>query len=130
MIAVDTSALVAIALKEPEAKAFTAIIRGAQAKVGGPTVTEAAIVIGTKGGEAGLAILHEILTFPSVTVEPFEARHAAAAHEAHLRYGRGRHPAKLNICDCFSYAIAACDDLPLLFKGDDFRLTDIRPALP
>lgn len=129
MIAVDTSALVAIVLEEEEAETFLAVVRGNLSKIGGPTLAETKIVIEAKGGQRGLAVLDALLALPTVSVEPFGARHATAAHEAHRRFGKGRgHPAKLNICDCFSYAVAACDDLPLLFKGDDFTHTDICPA--
>ena len=129
MIAVDTSALVCIVMQEEEAELFSSIIARTAAKIGAPTLAEARIVIESKAGHGGLKLLEEILERPTVTIEPFDARHATAAHEAHRRFGKGRgHPAKLNICDCFSYAVAACDDLPLLFKGGDFAFTDIRPA--
>jgi len=129
VIAVDTSALVAIALREDEAVVFAALLGAGGCKIGGPTLAEARIVIGTKGGAAGLRVLDEIVAYDLVSIEPFTERHAAVAHDAHQRFGKGRvHPAQLNICDCFSYAVASCDDLPLLFKGDDFTLTDIRPA--
>lgn len=129
MIAVDTSALVAIVLEEPEADQFLSMMRSQVSKIGGSTLAEAKIVTESKGGARGLTVLGAILDLPTVMVEPFAEKHATAAHEAHRRFGKGRgHPAKLNICDCFSYAVAACDDLPLLFKGDDFTHTDIRPA--
>lgn len=129
MIAVDTSALVAIVLEEHGSDRFLSIVRSTASKIGAPTIAEATIVIESRSGPKGLAVLAEILRFPTVMIEPFDARHADAAHEAHRRFGKGRgHPAQLNICDCFSYAVAACDDLPLLFKGDDFAHTDIRPA--
>lgn len=129
MIAVDTSALVCILLQEKEAELFSSILARSIAKIGVPTLTEARIVIETKAGPDGLLLLEEILERPTIMLEPFHERHAAAAREAHRKFGKGRgHPAKLNICDCFSYAVAACDDLPLLFKGDDFSQTDIRPA--
>lgn len=131
MIAVDTSALVAIAFGEPEAAGFLAAMRSTRAVIGAPILAEARIVIESKSAAPALAVLDEILALPSVHVEPFEARHEKVAHDAHRRFGKGRgHPAQLNICDCFSYAIAACDDLPLLLKGGDFRQTDIRVAVP
>lgn len=129
MIAVDTSALVCIVMQEEEAEVFSSIIARAPAKIGAPTLAEARIVIESKAGRGGLELLEDILERPTVMIEPFDARHATAAQEAHRRFGKGRgHPAQLNICDCFSYAVAACDDLPLLFKGGDFTHTDIRPA--
>lgn len=129
MIVVDTSALVAIVLREPEADAFVALIGANGAKIGGPTLAEARIVIESKTGAAGLQLLDEIVAYEFVSIVPFSERHALVAHATHRRFGKGRgHPAQLNICDCFSYAVASCDDLPLLFKGDDFTHTDIRPA--
>lgn len=59
---------------------------------------------------------------------PFTADHTAVARSAFLRYGKGRHPAGLNFGDCISYATAKLEAMPLLFKGDDFRLTDIEAA--
>jgi len=56
--------------------------------------------------------------------------HADLAIEAFRRYGKGRHPAGLNIGDCFSYALAVATDHPLLFKGSDFARTDVRAVMP
>ena len=129
MIAVDTSVLAAIVFKEAEAEVFAAMLRASEAKIGAPTLMEARMVIEGRSGPAGLRVLEEIVALASVSIVPFAERHAAAAYEAHRRFGKGRgHRAKLNICDCFSYATAFCDDLPLLFKGEDFTHTDIRPA--
>ena len=64
-----------------------------------------------------------------VQIEPVTTAHLWFAREGFRRFGKGNHPAGLNYGDCFAYALARSLDLPLLFKGDDFRQTDIRPAL-
>jgi ribonuclease VapC len=79
-----------------------------------------------RGGRRDLERLLDIVRIEVVSVTP---QHAQIAIEAFRRFGRGRHRAALNIGDCFSYALAKASDLPLLFKGDDFIHTDIRPAL-
>ena len=79
--------------------------------------------------EAGRADIERLLNDVSIEVAPVTVQHAEVAIEAFRRYGRGRHRAGLNIGDCFSYALAKATDQPLLFKGDDFRHTDITPAL-
>ena len=129
MIVVDTSALIAILRNEPEAENFTrAIIDSDDARIGSPTVFEFLMVAnGTRANRPDHRI-EGVLSLPKlVQVEwtPFHARGAAAAF---VRYGKGRHPAGLNFGDCMSYALAKSLDAPLLYKGDDFARTDIRPA--
>jgi ribonuclease VapC len=65
-----------------------------------------------------------------IAIEPFTEEHAFLARQAFSDYGKGRHPAGLNFGDCFSCALAKATGEPLLFKGDDFRKTDVLPALP
>jgi ribonuclease VapC len=65
-----------------------------------------------------------------ITIEAFTVEHAFLARQAFSEFGKGRHPAGLNFGDCFSYALAKATGEPLLFKGDDFRKTDVIPALP
>ena len=76
----------------------------------------------------GADFLTELVADKDVWIEPFDADLSLIARAAFDRYGKGRHPAKLNFGDCISYALAKSRDLPLLFKGDDFPLTDIRPV--
>lgn len=73
--------------------------------------------------------LDDFLRTASIETIPFTADHAAVARHAFLRYGKGRHPAALNFGDCIAYATARLEAMPLLFKGDDFRLTDIEAAV-
>jgi ribonuclease VapC len=80
--------------------------------------------------DQGRADLERLLSELAVEIVALAPQHAEIAIEAFRRFGRGRHRAGLNIGDCFSYALAKATDLPLLFKGDDFIHTDIRPALP
>jgi len=89
------------------------------------SVLETAIVIGSKKGPQGLMTWDALLQRLAVQVVPLTAIHATLAREAWLRFGKGRHPAGLNIGDCCSYAVARHARLPLLFKGEDFKKTDI-----
>ena len=73
--------------------------------------------------------LDAFLRTASIETIAFTADHAAVARQAFLRYGKGRHPAALNFGDCIAYATARLEAMPLLFKGDDFRLTDIEAAV-
>jgi ribonuclease VapC len=73
--------------------------------------------------------LDQFLRTASIEIVPFTADHAAVARQTFLRYGKGRHPAALNFGDCIAYATARLEAMPLLFKGDDFRLTDIEAAV-
>jgi ribonuclease VapC len=87
------------------------------------------VVLSARIGEAARPALALLLEQLDLTILSFEAPHALAARVAFLRYGRGRHPASLNFGDCLTYAIARVSNLPLLFVGDDFALTDLEPAL-
>ena len=128
---VDTSALVAILLGEPDAERFAHALSAAPVRlISAVTRVELSFVIGGRKGETGRADLELLLRdggFDIVSVTP---QQATIAIEAFRRYGRGRHRAGLNIGDCFSYALAVATDHPLLFKGDDFIHTDLQPALP
>ncbi len=126
---IDTSALVAIALNEPEAAAFEERIADAALRlISAATVLEAALVIETRLGEAGGGELDLWLHKAGVEIIAVDAEHADQARRAWRRFGKGRHPAGLNFGDCFSYALAALTREPLLFKGDDFAKTDIQAA--
>lgn len=130
MIALDTSALVAILTKEPEADAFAAVIRSADhVVIGLPTLFELHIVLAGRSGPKASAAAIETLMVPQIKQTAFDHRHGAAAVDAFVRFGKGRHPARLNFGDCMAYATAKVADCPLLYKGDDFGQTDIRSAL-
>lgn len=94
-----------------------------------PTYLELLIVLQNKQVTRPRESLDAVLEAFQVDVVPFTAAHARIAQEAYLRYGRGSgHPAKLNFGDCVSYALAKASGQPLLFKGDDFPHTDLKPA--
>ncbi|WP_287850494.1 type II toxin-antitoxin system VapC family toxin [Acidiphilium sp.] len=128
---VDTSALVAILLGEPDAERFARALSAAPVRlISAVTRVELSFVIGSRKGETGRADLELLLRDGGFDVVSVTPQQATIAIEAFRRYGRGRHRAGLNIGDCFSYALAAATDHPLLFKGDDFTHTDLQPALP
>lgn len=95
------------------------------------TLLETQIVLLSRSGSNSIPILHELIERAGIAVVPFDEPTAMAAFDAFRRYGKGQgHRAQLNIIDCAAYALAKTRDLPLLFKGNDFGSTDIRPALP
>ncbi len=122
----DTSALLALLLDEPEAGAFRAAVEEDEARVvSAATLLETAIVIEAKKGEAGGRELDLLLHRAEIAVVPVDADHVAEARRAWRRFGRGRHAAGLNFGDVFAYALARVSGEPLLFKGNDFARTDI-----
>ncbi|MHC1742922.1 MAG: type II toxin-antitoxin system VapC family toxin [Syntrophobacteraceae bacterium] len=126
---IDTSALIAILLGEPEAEAFAlAVARDPKRLISSFTALETGIVIEAKKGEAGARELDILLHHARIAIVPMTAEHSEIARIAWRRYGKGRHPAGLNIGDCCSYALAKSADEPLLFKGNDFSQTDIKSA--
>lgn len=127
MIVLDTSAIVAVLLDEEEAPAFRAEIENAgRALVSAVSTVELTAVAGRD--EALAEAARSFLREPYLTVEPVDGGQAALAIDAYRRFGKGHHPAGLNLGDVFSYALARRRGLPLLFKGDDFSRTDIRSA--
>jgi len=132
VIAIDTSAIAAIALEEPEAEMFRRAISWQRAIVGAPTLVESHFVLsGRMGGSHASAFVRNFLFPPDIRVVDFTAEMYAVAADAFDRYGKGRgHRAQLNFGDCLAYAVAKARDVPLLYKGTDFARTDIRPALP
>ena len=128
---VDTSALVAILLGEPDAERFAHALSAAPVRlISAVTRVEISFVIEGRKGETGRVDLDLLLRDGGFDVVSVTPQQATIAIEAFRRYGRGRHRAGLNIGDCFSYALAVATDHPLLFKGDDFIHTDLQPALP
>src|SRR5437868_4926422 len=127
---VDTSAMVAILLREPDADIYSRRLAEALHRVmSAVTRVELAFVIEGRYGETGRAGLERSLRDARIEIAAVMPQHAEIAIEAFRRFGKGRHRAALNIGDCFSYALAKAMDLPLLFKGDDFLHTDVEPAL-
>ncbi len=131
MIVVDTSAIVAIALGEPERQVFLdAIGRTERAFISTVSVVEAQMVVHGRRGPRAVFLLDDLLQVPPMEIVAPEFAETRAAYAAFALYGRGSgHPAGLNFGDVFSYALAKVRGLPLLFKGDDFSKTDLRSAL-
>lgn len=126
---IDTSALVAILLDEPERRAFNEKIEAdPRPFVSAVTFVETALVIEARAGEAGGRELDLFLHRANVETVPVDADQAEIARQAFRRYGLGRHPASLDFGDCFAYALVKTTGEPLLFKGDDFARTDIVAA--
>ena len=127
MIAVDTSALMAIVLDEAQADACMAAIENADALViSAGTVAEATIVAERRNLGEEMSELISGLGFEVVPVTAASARRIA---DAYGRWGKGVHPAALNLGDCFAYEVAAEHGCPLLYVGHDFAGTDVRPAI-
>lgn len=123
----DTSAILAILLNEPEIEAFAlAIERDPVRLLSAATYVEAAVVVEARFGDPGGRELDLLLETAAVEVVAFDVTQAKAARQAYRLYGKGRHPAALNFGDCLSYALAQTSQEPLLFKGDDFVKTDVR----
>lgn len=125
MIAIDTSVILAIVLSEPEAETFKAVLRNDALLIGWPTLFETRIVLAAKGFSDPGDIVSRLAEAPNVTAVPFGAEHYRTAERAYDRFGKGRHPAGLNMGDCFSYAVSATERAPILFKGNDFARTDL-----
>ncbi|HEY1179474.1 MAG TPA: type II toxin-antitoxin system VapC family toxin [Phytomonospora sp.] len=129
MIVVDSSALVAIAAGEPDALKYATAIEHADAIWLSPVnYVETAMVLLSRRIVPSRGRLDDWLTESGVIIRE-DVDLADAALGAFLRFGRGNHPARLNLGDCFSYALAKTLDAPLLYKGDDFAQTDVRSAL-
>jgi ribonuclease VapC len=128
---IDSSALIALLLAEPETPRFVAAIAAAPRRlVGAPTYLETAIVMIGRSGPVAQEKLDRLLTELAVDVVPFTRDQAAVAIAAFRQYGKGMgHVAGLNFGDCFTYALAKLTGEPVLFKGSDFSRTDIGIAV-
>ena len=123
---IDTSAIAAILLGEPEAADFIAKIAAANVRlISAATLLECQIVMMVRKGELGRAELQLFVHEAELEVVAFDQNQVDFAALAWRRYGKGRHPAALNYGDCFAYALAKATGEPLLFKGADFSQTDI-----
>jgi ribonuclease VapC len=128
---IDTSALVAVLLNEPDAdRLIDAIAADRIRHVGAPTVVEAAAVMISRKGPQGGVILDALLQRLSIEVVPMSPDAAAFARSAYAHWGKGvGSPGVLNYGDCLAYGVAMAEGEGLLFKGDDFTKTDVPPAL-
>lgn len=126
----DTSALLAILLLEPEASSFARMIEESSVtRLSVASYLEAAILVERRGDAVRRAMFDTFVQDFGIRLEPVTVPQIHLAHSAYRLYGKGMHRAALNYGDCFSYALARSTREPLLFKGNDFGLTDITPAL-
>jgi ribonuclease VapC len=128
---VDTSAIVAILRDEPDANSFAAAISGARVRrVSAVNYVEAAAVIDGSRNPIASRRFDDFFREASFTIEAVTADQARIAREAYKDFGKGSgHPARLNFGDCFAYALAKATSEPILFKGQDFKHTDLTSAL-
>jgi ribonuclease VapC len=131
-IVIDTSAIVAILRNEPEKDRFIdAILLAHPRLMSAVSLQEAGMVLaGRFGDDTAWEALDALLIVLDMEVVAHDAALARAARNAFLRFGKGRHAARLNFGDCAAFALARTNNLPLLFKGDDFARTDILAAIP
>lgn len=126
MIVVDSSAIVAVVLREAEWMTFKAILDEQPISIGWPTILETRIVLQSKDIAVAELITKEFARKPNVTSVEFGEDHYWFAENGFGRFGRGSgHPAKLNYGDCMAYGVAKALGAPLLFKGGDFAKTDV-----
>jgi ribonuclease VapC len=123
---IDTSALIAVLLGEPEVELFAVAIAGDPKRlISAFTALETGVVIEAKKGEIGGRELDLLIHQARIEIVPLSTEQFKIARSAWRKYGKGRHPAGLNIGDCCTYALAKFAGEPILFKGEDFSQTDI-----
>jgi ribonuclease VapC len=130
---IDTSALLAIFLAEPERKPFLdSILQSETRMISAANVLETGIVLEARRGESAGREFDLFLVRANLQIVSVDSEQAEIARSAWRKYGKGRHPAALNFGDCFAYALAKSSGEPLLAKGTDFVATDIDvcPAMP
>jgi ribonuclease VapC len=128
-VIVDSSAIVAILLKEPGYEHLRdCLVAAEQVSIGAPTVTESSLVLCSRLGRAGKTLLARFLQEAEIEVVEFTADHWTVAADAFIAYGKGRHRAGLNFGDCMTYAVARLAGEPLLCLGNDFPTTDLELA--
>ena len=126
---VDTSVIIAILRDEPDAAEISEVLERPQVRrMSAVTYVEVAVVVDSNRNPILSRRLDDLLRDLQIAVEPVTLNHARLAREAYRDFGKSRHRAGLNFGDCFAYALAKSLNEPLLFKGNDFRHTDIEPA--
>lgn len=129
LVILDSSAVVAILLKEATASELVDKLGAARVVgIGSPTLTESAVVLSARLESDARGLLARFVSEAGIEVVPFGEAHSNTAVGAWLRFGKGRHPAKLNFGDCLAYATAKVSGQALLCTGDDFTKTDIEVA--
>ena len=129
---IDTSAIVAIVVGEPEREVFLeAILADPAPKASAGTVLELGIVVDRLKDPVATRRVDDLVTTLGIEIVPVTAEHVTLGRAAYRDFGRGSgHRARLNFGDCFAYALARVTGEPLLFKGGDFVHTNVAPALP
>lgn len=126
---IDSSAIMAILLGEPEAAAFAARIAAAPRRLMSPiNIVETHMVCWGRKRDPGIRELDAFFVSADVVAAPVDAEQTRIARDAFDRYGKGRHAAGLNLGDCFAYALSKTSGEPLLFRGGDFAKTDVTAA--
>jgi ribonuclease VapC len=129
-VIIDASALLAVVLKEADGERYLdAILETPQRHMSVVNWLEATMVIEGRGDAVAVSRFEEFLGMAGIELRPVAVEQAMAARQAWRNYGRGKHKAALNFGDCFAYALAKTEGVPLLFKGNDFSQTDIEQAL-
>jgi ribonuclease VapC len=127
VIVLDTSALMALLLGEPEAERIAEFLKSEEDfKISAGTLAEALIVAGRRGLSEEMS---QLLDGIVVEIDTLTAAGAIEVAEVYSEWGKGVHPAGLNFGDCFSYVTAKGSGSPLLYVGDDFSKTDLHSAL-
>jgi ribonuclease VapC len=127
---IDSSAVAAVLLGESDAANYVAAIESAEiCRISAATYVEASIVIEFNTRHTGGRDFDAFLRRAHVVIEPVTEEQAHIARQAYADFGRGQHKAGLNFGDCFAYALARATGEPLLFKGRDFRNTDVTSAI-
>jgi ribonuclease VapC len=127
---IDTSAIIAILFNEADARIYAEAIGNSEnCRISASTFGETAIVIEAQTKNGGSQQFDVFIRRAGIRVEPVTLEQAHIARQAYSDFGKGRHLAGLNFGDCYSYALAKASGEPLLFKGEDFRRTDIGSAL-
>lgn len=127
---VDTSAVLAVLFEENDAELYArALTQADSCRMSAATFVEAAIVVDTQTKERGSRQFDAFMRRVRIAIEPVTEEQAHIARQAYADFGKGRHPAGLNFGDCFAYALAKVTGEPLLFKGKDFKKTDVASAL-
>ena len=126
---VDTSALVAVLFDEPDSERYaTAMAQAARCRMSAANFLEAALVVEGRAGISGAQELDIFIETAEIEIVPVSVEQARVARRAWREFGKGNHPAGLNFGDCFAYALAKIAGEPILYKGDDFTLTDVESA--
>jgi ribonuclease VapC len=129
-VIVDSSALLSVVFGEPGFEVFAQMLAETEdCKMSAATFVEVMMVAEGRGKDRAARHAESLIRNGGIAILPVTVEHAYLAVQGFSSYGKGKHAAGLNFGDCFSYALAKALDEPLLFKGDDFRRTDITPAI-